>query len=46
MAHFVEVVRGRAELRVSARDGLRNLRVVQAVAQVARSGRVVELYSS
>lgn len=44
MAHFVEVIRGRAEPRVSARDGLQNLRVVQAVAQAARSGRVVEIH--
>jgi predicted dehydrogenase len=43
MAHFVEVLRGLAEPRVTARDGLQNLRVVEAVAAAARSGRVVEV---
>jgi predicted dehydrogenase len=43
MAHFVEVIRGLAEPRVTARDGLQNLRVVEAVAVAARSGRVVEV---
>ena len=43
MAHFVEVIRGLAEPRVTARDGLQNLRVVEAVAAAARSGRVVEV---
>ena len=43
MAHFVEVVRGRALPKVSAPDGLQNLRVVNAVAEAARSGRAVPI---
>lgn len=43
MAHFIEVVRGTTVPRVSAQDGLQNLRVVDAVVQAARSGRVVEV---
>lgn len=43
MAHFVDVIRGRATPLVSARDGTRNLQVVEAIAEAARSGRQVEL---
>jgi predicted dehydrogenase len=43
MAHFADVIKGRAEPLVSARDGLANLRVVDAISEAARSGRVVEL---
>jgi predicted dehydrogenase len=43
MAHFGDVIRGRAEPLVSARDGLQNLRVVEAVTEAARSGRVVTI---
>jgi len=39
--HFCDVVRGHAEPLVSARDGLQNLRVIDAVVQAARSGAVV-----
>jgi predicted dehydrogenase len=41
--HFGAVVRGEAEPLVSARAGLRNLRVTEAIAQAAQSGRVIEL---
>jgi predicted dehydrogenase len=41
--HFVQVVRGVAEPLVSARDGLRNLRVTEAIVAAARTGQVVQL---
>ncbi len=41
IAHFAEVIRGKAEPLVSARDGLQNLRVVDAIVEAATSGRVV-----
>lgn len=43
MAHFCQVIRGAAEPRVSARDGLQNLRVTEAIAEAARTGAVVAL---
>ena len=43
MDHFVEVIQGRAEPLVSARDGLQNLRVVEAIAQAARTQTAVRL---
>ncbi|MEY5100613.1 MAG: hypothetical protein RJA36_3332 [Pseudomonadota bacterium] len=43
MAHFVAVVRGQAQPLVTARDGLANLRVTEAIAQATSSGTVVEL---
>ena len=43
MEHFGAVVRGEAEPIVSALDGLQNLRVTEAIAEAARTGRVVEL---
>ncbi|HSC22284.1 MAG TPA: Gfo/Idh/MocA family oxidoreductase [Casimicrobiaceae bacterium] len=43
IAHFVAVIRGEAAPLVSARDGLRNLRVVEAIAQAAASRGVVDL---
>lgn len=43
MAHFGAVVRGEAPPLVTARDGLDNLRVTEAIAEAAASGRVVEL---
>lgn len=43
MEHFGAVVRGEAAPRVSARDGLANLRVTEAIAEAAQTGRVVEL---
>ena len=41
LAHFCEVIRGTAEPLVSARDGLQNLRIVEAIAESARTGAVV-----
>lgn len=43
MAHFVDVIRGRAQPLVSARDGLANLRVTEAIAEAALSGKTVEV---
>jgi predicted dehydrogenase len=43
MEHFGAVARGEAEPLVTARDGLANLRVTEAIAEAARSGRVVAL---
>lgn len=43
MAHFVDVISGQATPRVTARDGLENLRVTEAIARAARQGTVVEL---
>ena len=42
--HFGAVVRGEASPLVTARDGLQNLRVTEAIAEAAASGRVVELH--
>ena len=41
--HFGAVIRGEAEPLVSARDGLANLRVTEAIAEAAKSGRMIEL---
>ena len=43
MEHFGAVVRGETQALVSARDGLQNLRVTEAVTQAARSGQTVRL---
>jgi len=43
MQHFVQVVRGLAEPLVSARDGLQNLRVTEAVVQAAASRSTVTI---
>ncbi len=43
IAHFCAVIRGEAEPLVSARDGLVNLTVTEAIVEAARSGRLVEL---
>ena len=43
MEHFGAVVRGEARPLVSARDGLQNLRVTEAIVAAAASGRTVEL---
>ena len=40
MGHFIDVVRGAAAPVVTARDGLNNLRVTEAVVAAARSGAV------
>ncbi len=41
LAHFCDVVAGTAQPLVSVRDGLQNLRVVEAIAEAARTGAVV-----
>ena len=43
MAHFGAVVRGQVEPLVSARDGLVNLRVTEAIMAAAASGTTVEI---
>jgi predicted dehydrogenase len=43
MEHFGAVVRGEAEPLVSARDGLANLRVTEAIVEAANAGSTVEL---
>ena len=40
--HFGDVIRGEAEPIVSALDGLKNLRITEAIIEAAKSGRVVE----
>ena len=41
MEHFGAVVRGEVQPLVSARDGLKNLRVTEAIAEAAHSGKVI-----
>jgi predicted dehydrogenase len=43
LAHFCAVIRGEASPRVTARDGLANLRVTEAIAEAARSGKTIRL---
>lgn len=43
MAHFIEVVQGLAQPKVSAHDGLRNLLVVEAVIESGRTGQIVRI---
>ena len=43
LEHFGAVVRGELSPLVSARDGLQNLRVTEAISEAAQSGRVVHL---
>jgi predicted dehydrogenase len=40
--HFCAVIRGEAKPLVSARDGLQNLLVTEAIVAAARTGRIVE----
>ena len=44
MEHFADVIRGTAKPLVSARDGLQNLRVVDAILEAAKSGSVVRTH--
>jgi predicted dehydrogenase len=46
MEHFGAVVRGQAEPLVSARDGLANLRVTEAIVAAAQSGTTIEVTHS
>ena len=41
IAHFAAVVRGEAQPLVTARDGLQNLRVTEAVVEAARTGTTI-----
>ena len=43
MEHFCAVIRGEAEPLVSARDGLLNLRVTEAIADAAKTGQTIHL---
>lgn len=45
LAHFCQVIRGQARPLVSVRDGLRNLQVIDAIGQAARSGHTVMIDS-
>ncbi len=40
--HFGAVIRGETEPLVTARDGLQNLRVTEAIVEAARTGHIVE----
>ena len=42
MEHFGAVVRGEVEPIVSARDGLANLRITEAIARAAKTGQIIE----
>jgi len=44
LEHFGAVVRSEAEPLVSARDGLANLRVTEAIAAAAKAGSTIELH--
>ena len=43
IAHFVQVIQGQTQPLVSARDGMLNLRVTEAIVQAAREGRTVQI---
>lgn len=43
MEHFGKVIRGETQPLVTARDGLLNLRITEAIAQAAKTGQVFEL---
>lgn len=43
IAHFVQVIQGQAAPLVSARDGMLNLRVTEAIVKAAREGRTVQI---
>jgi predicted dehydrogenase len=45
MEHFGAVVRGQAPPLVSARDGLANLRVTEAIVAAAKSGTTIEVHN-
>ena len=46
MVHFAQVVTGQAQPLVTAHDGLQNLLVTEAIAEAARTGKVIELAAS
>ena len=41
--HFAQVIRGEAEPLVTARDGLQNLRVTEAISEAAKTGGTVKV---
>jgi len=43
LEHFLQVIKGLAQPLVSARDGLRNLQIVEAIRNSAQSGALVEV---
>jgi len=43
IVHFGKVIRGEETPLVTGRDGLQNLRVVDAIAQAAKTGNIVEI---
>jgi predicted dehydrogenase len=43
IAHFCDVIRGTEEPWVSVRDGLQNLRVVEAIHEATRTGKVMRV---
>ena len=43
LEHFCAVIRGEAQPLVTARDGLQNLRVTEAIALAARTGQPVSI---
>ena len=43
IAHFCDLIQGLVQPLVTARDGLNNLRVTEAIAQAAQSGGMVEV---
>ena len=43
LEHFGAVIRGEAVPRVTAYDGLQNLRVTEAIADAARTGQIIHL---
>jgi len=43
LAHFCALIRGEVTPRVTARDGLANLRVTEAIAEAARTGKAITL---
>ncbi|MCX7277724.1 MAG: Gfo/Idh/MocA family oxidoreductase [Burkholderiales bacterium] len=43
MNHFADVIEGKAAPLVSARDGVQNLRVTEAIAEAASTGLVVQI---
>ena len=43
MEHFGKVIRGEANPLVSARDGLLNLRITEAISEAAKAGQGVQL---
>ncbi len=44
LTHFCEVIRGHCDPLVTARDGLQNLRITAAIAESAKTGRVVQTF--